>query len=267
MSEIPVLLGRDPAGSDIKANMAAPYHWLITGRTRSGKSIALYTVLGQLAHRDDVIVAGVDPSGIVFNALGQLLGGNTWRMLTLREPSHCLTVLNDLVGMMDARIDDLLALGLDKFDDFSFSRPLVLVVFEEYPGLLEALKGYDQASGTKPADRITGKCHSAIQRLALEGAKVGIRLIVCSQRADTSILTGIFRSQLSVKLTFAQDLDGVEMVHPSLDTTQAPLVAGFEPGQGLIETPQQELTMFKGDFLSYEGLRQTMRNTGDSHGQ
>lgn len=261
MSEIPLLLGRDPDGKDVRADLADAYHWLITGRTRSGKSVAVYTILGQLAGRDDVIVAGVDPSGIVFNALGQQLGGNSWRVQTLREASRCLTVLTDLVEMMDARIDDLLALGLDKFDDFSFSRPLVLVVFEEYPGMLEALKGHDQASGAKPGERIAGRCQSAIQRLALEGAKVGFRLVVCSQRGDASILTGILRSQLAVKLTFAQDPDGVAMVHPNLDQSQAWQVAGFEPGQGLVEAPTRPLTMFKGDFLSYTGLRRIARNT------
>ncbi|MFP7706554.1 FtsK/SpoIIIE domain-containing protein [Trueperella sp. LYQ141] len=238
---------------DIALPLASPHHLLISGRTRSGKSVLLYSVLAQLAARDEVLVGGVDPSGIVFNALGSF-PGEEFRALTLRDPHRCLAVLAGLVEVMDQRIQALLRDKLDKFTTFSREFPLLLVVLEEYPGLLAALEGIDRASGVKPAERIEPQVRALVQRLALEGAKVGVRLVVVTQRADATILTGVLRSQLSVKFAFAQDADGFRMLFPELPEDLKARSVRLCPGEALVELPGAPVGLFKADFIDYPGL-------------
>lgn len=70
-----IILGRDIAGRDITLDPYSAAHILLTGNTRSGKSVQLYGMLAQLKG-EPVKVCGIDPSGIVFNALGENLGGS-----------------------------------------------------------------------------------------------------------------------------------------------------------------------------------------------
>lgn len=248
-------LGVDSSGSAVTGDIYNPYHWLLSGATRSGKSTALYTVLSSFAECPDVVVGGVDPSGIVFNALGEHLGGSSLRVMTLASLDKIRHSLSQLIEIMENRIIWLLEHQLDKVDKFSPDFPLLVVVFEEYPGALAAIEAVDKASGAKPVERVETYFRAAVQRLALEGAKVGVRLIVLTQRADASILTGVLRSQLTVKLSFRQDLDGLRMVHPDAPKSLIDEVLSAPPGVGIIEYPGQQPRLFKGTNTSYEQLK------------
>lgn len=250
-------LGVNASGRGVNGNIFSPFHWLLSGATRSGKSTALYTLLKALAPRDDVVVAGVDPSGIVFNALGGGLGGGRLRVMTLSNVEEIRRVLTDLIGVMERRILGLLDQRLDKITGFSSEYPLLVVVFEEYPGALAAIEAIDKANGAKPAQRVETFFRAAVQRLALEGAKVGIRLVILTQRADAAILTGVLRSQLTVKLSFRQDLDGLRMVHPDVPKSLINEVLSAPPGVGLIEYPGEQTRLFRGIYTSYEDLKES----------
>ena len=129
-----------------------------------------------------------------------------------------------------------------------------MIVLEEYPGTLAALAALDQASGAKPVDRAETALRAAVQRLALEGAKVGIALWIVAQRADTSLLTGVLRSQLTQRLTFAVDADGLRMLHEGITPEQVEAAQGFRPGQAFIERPGMPLTQYRSDLLEYGDL-------------
>lgn len=248
-----VVLGRDAGGQDVTLDPFAAAHTVLTGRTRSGKSVQLYGVLAQL-RAYPVQVCGIDPTGILFNALGEGLGGSRLRVKTLRDSQRVLEVVGALVDEMDRRIEQLLADGLDKFSDFTDAFPLLMVVFEEYPGTLAALEAIDKATGAKLAERVETRVRSAVQRLALEGAKVGVRLWLISQRADASLLTGVLRSQLTQRLSFAQDADGLRMLHEAITSEQIETAQTFKPGQAFIEVDGQ-IRQYRADLITYEGLR------------
>lgn len=248
-----IRLGRTPSGADVMLDPCDPSHFSFSGRTRSGKSIAVFNCLAQLKGLP-VVVAGIDPTGVLLGALGEGLGGSRLRALTLRDPERALAVVDELVEIMDDRIDRLLAERRDKFEDYSADFPLYIVVFEEYLGLLSALGSIDKATGAKPADRIETKVRAAVQRLALEGAKVGMRLWIIGQRFDASILSGVLRSQLTTKISFAQDADGLRMLHEGLSSEQIEQASSFIAGQGFVETPTLPLTMFRGDLMTYQQL-------------
>ena len=254
-----IRLGQTATGQGVFLDPSAPRHTLLTGATRSGKSTQLYGMLAQLKGLP-VKVCGIDPSGITLNALGDALGGNNWRVLTLRDPQKIERVIFEIVEEMDERIDGLLRGRMDKFTRFDSSRPLLVVVFEEYPGLLAALAALDQASGAKAGNRVELKVRAAVQRLALEGAKVGVRLWMVAQRADASLLTGVLRSQLTQRLSFAQDADGLRMLHESVTPEQVQEAQRFKPGMGYAEfTGDIELTRYRADFIDYGELLSVFR--------
>lgn len=230
MTSVPVRLGRDLSGRDVSFDLAAPHHGLLSGRTRSGKSIALYVLLAQMKGAP-VRVCGVDPSGIVFTALGP----DPWRVVTMRDVDKAKAVLAEIVAEMDRRIDSLLAAKLDKFTEFSEDMPLLLIVLEEFPAMLSVLKSHDAAHGLRLKDATETAIRHAVQRLALEGAKVGVRLWLVAQRADASLLTGVLRSQLTARISFAQDADGLRMLHESITPEQVERAQHFKPGEAYIE--------------------------------
>lgn len=250
----PLRLGRSPSGRDIFLDPAAATHALFSGRTRSGKSVQVYTALYGL-HGQPVRVAGIDPSGVLFGALGEGLGGSAWRVKTLRDPQRVIDVMAEIVAEMDRRIDLLLAERQDKFSQFSEGFPLIIVVMEEYPGLLSALQSIDQASGARGADRAEMRVRAAIQRLALEGAKVGVRLWLVAQRADAQLLTGVLRGQLTARFSFSQDDDGLRMLHEGITPEQIEAAADFLPGQGFAEIwGELPLTTYRADLCDYADL-------------
>lgn len=246
-----VIMGRSVAGQNVTLDIFAPNHLLLTGATRSGKSAQLYALLAQC--RDlPVICTGIDPSGIVFAGLGDGLGGEKLRVMTTRDPERCIATLDAIVSMMDRRISVLLEKRIDKIEEYDEDMPLVLVVFEEYPGLLAAFNAIDASNNARGKDRVELKLKSSVQRLALEGAKAGIKLILLAQRADASLLTGVLRSQLTARFSFRQDSDGLRMLHEEITPTQIEKMTHFLPGMGYVEiagtTP---ITQYRADFIDY----------------
>ena len=60
-----VVLGRCEDGTELTWDPTGDAHGAFQGMTRSGKSALSYTLLSALAARGDVLVCGVDPSGIL----------------------------------------------------------------------------------------------------------------------------------------------------------------------------------------------------------
>lgn len=251
-----MILGRTATGANVELDPFAAAHTLVTGRTRSGKSVQVYGMLAQLRGLP-VQLAGIDPTGILFNAVGPALGGDSLRVLTLRESERAAEVMGELVNEMDGRISKLLERRLDKFDrpHFSSDFPLLVVLLEEWPGTLAALASADVASGAKAAARVESRIRAAVQRLALEGAKVGVRLWIVAQRADASLLTGVLRSQLTQRLSFAQDDDGLRMLHEGITPEDISAAQRFLPGQAFAEMAGVlPRTQYRADSITYAQL-------------
>lgn len=252
-----IRLGVNNKGENIFLDFFLAQHTLLTGQTRSGKSICLYSILAQLKDEPNIKVCGIDPTSILFNAIGEHLGGSDLRVGGLKDCEKACEVVKNIVAEMDRRIDLLLSQSLDKFDreHFNENMPLLVVCFEEFPGIQAILQAFDKASGAKPAERTETRFKADLQRLALEGAKVGIRLLIVAQRADTAILTGILRSQLTQRISFRQDKDGLRMLHETITPEQIEAMPSYQPGMALCEfdgfLPLQKI---KADFISYQEL-------------
>lgn len=252
-----IRVGRDAKGSDVFLEPFASYHTLISGMTRSGKSSLVYGYLSNLSNLSNlkplkIKLCGVDPTGVLFSAIGSSgLGGDSLRVSTLQDVDAIKEKTHLLVEEMDRRINLLLSLRRDKFDyeDFTEKFPLLLVLYEEFPGLVNSLKISDAL--LKPADRVLPRFLADLQRLCFEGLKVGIRIYLICQRGSVETIGSNLRSQLDQKISFRQRGDSFGMLH-RLTPEQIKQGERFLPGQAFLDTPGQDLKKFRADFCSFE---------------
>jgi S-DNA-T family DNA segregation ATPase FtsK/SpoIIIE len=233
-------------------------HLAIQGATRSGKSMTVNVLLAGLAGQP-LILAGIDPTGILFNPWRDYPNGELRHLGTL-EMGAALEVLRRLVILMDDRVRYLMRSDLDQLNPDDRSNPVVLVVLEEYPGILAACASQDVVDGSKQAERLEPLLKLCVRRLIQEGAKVNIRVLIISQRADAAIIDGPTRSNIGTRLSMRLDnRDAVAMLHPNAPADLVALFPSFEPGVGVAEIPGRGMQLFKSDFLEYRDYVEHVR--------
>ena len=255
----PLRLGRTREGYDLTLDLSDSWHTAVQGMSRSGKSVATYALLAPLASSRDVVVCGVDTTGILLNPWRDH-PGSQWRHLGTGDMVHAAETLEALTDEMDRRIAGLLEQDLDKLDQFNEACPLLVVVLEEYPGTLSAAEGDDAASGAKAADRVQPRIKRCVRRLVQEGAKVGVRLMVIAQRMDASIVGGAERSNLGNRITLRVDnSDAVSMLHPMAGPEVVDVVTRMPVGRAIVDRPGEDMAMVQVDFLDYKGYVRHVR--------
>ena len=248
----PIRLGIDSDGKNVWVDpKGSATSYLISGKTRSGKSALLYSMLAQLSRDPSVTIAGIDPTGIVFSALRDV-PDPTLRVSTVRDPQDIKQVMQRLVDIMDQRIDALLASRLDKLTDFTPDVPLIVVVLEEYAGLMHSLQAADRASGGKVADRTATAVESSVLRLASEGEKAGIRLIISTQHPSSEVLSTGVRSQMVNRISFSQGSIGLSMVHEDLPDALKSAAVRFLAGEAITELAGAPPIRFRADYATYQ---------------
>ncbi|WP_409482775.1 hypothetical protein [Arsenicicoccus dermatophilus] len=246
----PVVLGRREDGTDLTWDPWVDAHIGLQGQTRGGKSHGVQTLLAGLSMRTDVVVTGCDPSGILLGPWCAGRGG-AWIATGTRDMTAHAAVLTALVTEMDHRIATLTHAGVDKLTRFTPATPVLVVVLEEYPGLLAAARSDDDTTGRKAGDRITPLIERQVGRLVREGAKVGVRVVVLAQRMSAKTLDTDDRANLPTRITLRCDsTDSIRMLHDGIDVDPAD-VRAFPPGICLTETPGHPLTRARLDSTTY----------------
>lgn len=237
-------IGRTEAGESLRARWADMPHVVAQGVTRSGKSAWLYAQLAQLAaRRGEVLVAGSDPSGLLWRPWG----GHrqpTWRISGLADiPAHA-ELLRQLVADMDRRIR-LIAPERDTVD-LDRDTPLIVVVLEEYPGLLRAAEQHDP----KVAKSIRGY----VSRLLAESHKAGYRVVMVAQRAEANVIGGFERAMCQFRLSFRVDAaDSIRLLHPSAAVDRVDEQMTAPDGVALLTAPGRDLVRLRGPWLGGYG--------------
>ena len=244
-----VSIGHSLDRGPISVDLVSEAHCLITGQTRSGKSVFTYALLSQLALMPHARVVGVDFSGILLRPFAQRIpdpqvvnGGD--------EVEAAVGVLEWLKGEMDRRNEMLSKSDLDKWDQFSPSFPLIVCVLEEYPGTVARLKAAD--AGKKPAERLLPRWQALVASLMAEGAKAGVRLILIAQRPDAEIIGGAARENMPVRVAFKQSSgEAYRMMYPDIESAEIERAKMQPPGVGIFESPRLDRRIFKGPFVDY----------------
>lgn len=250
----PVVLGKAESGELLTLDLARDAtHIALQGQTRSGKSVFTYNLLATLAASRAVDMFGVDPSGILLAPFAGTRHESRVAVGT-QAPDKYVKVLEEAVATMDARTAELgRTLTADKLEDFSPEQPLLLVVLEEMPGIMKALRSAD-ASAERGSPKLEAAFKLLMSRLLAEGAKVGVRCVLIAQRFDTaSAIDGSDRANIGLSITFrVKRADAIAMLHEELpEGMTAQQVGLFAPGVGLIESPVigQDITRFRAPFI------------------
>jgi hypothetical protein len=256
----PVVIGRTRDG-DLALDLRRGSHLAIQGGTGSGKSALSYGLLSSLADRPEMVIAGVDPSRLLLGPWTKRTDARQEWLCATSDPEAAVNVLRSLVTEMDRRLDYLVDAGIDEIQPTS-DHPLIVVVMEEFAGLVRATKDYDKT--VKPAERIAGDIERLMGRLVAESRKVGMRVMAITQRFDADLMGGGARSQFSTRITLkVESSDDVKMLHPGATTEDIEDAVQFPAGRGLVQIGG-ELMRAQMDLTTYEQYRQRVMRPGAS---
>jgi len=245
-----IRVGRLAEGGDLSLNLFE-HHTAVQGQNRSGKSAFVYGLLANCAANPLLLVVGCDPSSLTLAPFRDAPHPE-WRGLGTMDMATHSKALVLIVAEMDRRLSLLLAMRRDKLNstDLSPSLPHVLVVLEEFAGLVISATASDRQLGAKPNERVSASIEASVTRLLQEGAKVSITVLTVLQRAEASVL--VARSQYARRISFRVDnVDSLHMLHPALDPGIAQEVRSFVPGMALIDQPGCPIDIFRSDLTSY----------------
>lgn len=235
----PGLIGYGEDGMSLCDPLARRPHTVCQGQTRSGKSMWTYGQLAGIADDSAVLVAGVDPTGLLWRPWTGSRHA-AWQVSGLSEDlADHLALLARLCDEMDRRLSAM-PTGLDVLP-LDADTPAVLVVLEELAGLYRVADMHDRKTGTR--------VRMLVGRLLAEGHKVGFRCLLIVQRADAAVIDGLSRAQCAMRVSFSvSDGEAVRMLHPAaVDVSD---VLGALPGVGLLTAPGMPLTRFRAPLLA-----------------
>ena len=203
--DVPLLfcLGKDLMGKAVYCEMTKMPHLLIAGATGSGKSVCINSIITSVLLRtnpDDVKLVLVDPKKVEFTPykdIPHLL----WPIID--DATMASNMLKKIVVIMEERYDlfaqagvrniqtynDLVVKNNSQSDNKPMDKlPYILVIIDELADLM-AIAGKD--------------VEQSIQRITQLARASGIHLIVATQRPSTDVITGLIKSNIPSRISFA----------------------------------------------------------------
>lgn len=198
-------LGKDLSGTPVFCDLAKMPHLLIAGATGSGKSVCINTIITSYLLRakpDEVKMILVDPKKVEFTPyhdIPHLL----WPVIT--DAKMASMMLKKMVVMMEDRynvfakaaVRDITSYN-DKVEDHNrkLSKgeepmqklPYIVVIIDELADLMQTSRN---------------EVESSITRITQLARASGIHLIVATQRPSTDVITGLIKSNIPSRISFA----------------------------------------------------------------
>ena len=206
---IPIYLGKDVSGNPIAVDLCKMPHLLIAGRTGSGKSVCLHTIVSSIlmARRpDEVRLLMIDPKMVELSVYGKLPHlmhpvvtdmkkaeailawavekmEDRYRLLAQTGVRH-VSSFNELG---EETIRERLGTKIATMDEVPTHMPYIVIVADELADLMmTAGKDVEQH----------------IIRLAQKSRAVGIHLVLATQKPTVDVITGLIKSNLPARLAF-----------------------------------------------------------------
>jgi S-DNA-T family DNA segregation ATPase FtsK/SpoIIIE len=207
---IPIYLGKDVSGKSMVVDMAAMPHLLIAGRTGTGKSVCLNSIIiSMLMTRkpDEVRMLMIDPKMVelsCYKTLPHLMHPVVTDMrkaeailawavekmeeryaLLARAGVRHITSYNQLGD--DELMDRLQPEDDEERKNIPTSLPFIVIIADEIADLM-------MTSGKEVEQHII--------RLAQKSRAVGIHLILATQKPTVDVITGLIKSNLPARIAF-----------------------------------------------------------------
>jgi len=189
-------LGKDITGNVIVADIAKMPHMLIAGRTGSGKSVCINTLITSILYKsspDEVKLIMVDPKVVelsVYNGIPHLL------IPVVTDPQKAAGALNWAVSEMMVRYDLFASTGVRNLKGYNGyceenklpKIPQIIIIIDELADLMMAA---------------SKEVEGAICRLAQLARAAGIHLIIATQRPSVDVITGLIKANIPSRIAFA----------------------------------------------------------------
>lgn len=208
---IPIFLGKDVSGRPLVVDLAKMPHLLIAGRTGTGKSVCLNTlILSILMTRtpDEVKMLMIDPKMVELSPYKRV---PHLMHPVITDMKKAEAVLAWAVDKMEERYDLLARCGVRHLDSYNeLGRDAILKRLDIDPDSDEA----EQIAARMPyiviiADEMadmmmtSGKdVEGHIIRLAQKSRAVGIHLVLATQKPTVDVITGLIKSNLPARISF-----------------------------------------------------------------
>jgi S-DNA-T family DNA segregation ATPase FtsK/SpoIIIE len=208
--KIPIYLGKDVAGNPMAVDLAALPHLLIAGRTGTGKSVCLNSIiLSILMSRgpDEVRMLMIDPKMVELSGYRKLPHLMHPVVTDMRKAEAILAWAVDKmeeryqllsragvrhVSVYNQLGEDELSERIQPEDDEQWRQiprqlPYIVIVADELADLM-------MTSGKEVEQHII--------RLAQKSRAVGIHLILATQKPTVDVITGLIKSNLPARIAF-----------------------------------------------------------------
>jgi len=208
---IPLFLGKDVSGRPLAVDMAKMPHLLIAGRTGTGKSVCLNTlILSILATRtpDEVRMLMIDPKMVELSPYKRI---PHLMHPVITDMKKAEAVLAWAVDKMEERYDLLARCGVRHLDSYNkmehgarLERMGVDLASDEATQIPDKMP-YIVIIADEMADMMmtSGKdVEGHIIRLAQKSRAVGIHLVLATQKPTVDVITGLIKSNLPARISF-----------------------------------------------------------------
>ncbi|MFG0334971.1 MAG: DNA translocase FtsK 4TM domain-containing protein [Maioricimonas sp. JB049] len=208
---IPILLGKDVSGRPLAVDLTKMPHLLIAGRTGTGKSVCLNTlIVSMLMTRAprDVRMLMIDPKMVELSPYMKI---PHLMHPVITDMKKAEAVLAWAVDKMEERYDLLAKAGvrhLDSYNKMGKEKVLDRLGIDEDSPDAEDIPDhmpYIVIVADEMADMMmtSGKdVEGHIIRLAQKSRAVGIHLVLATQKPTVDIITGLIKSNLPARISF-----------------------------------------------------------------
>lgn len=243
---LPFILGKDIEGKTIITDISKSPHLLIAGRTGSGKSVCINTLISSLVVAnppEKVRLLLIDPKRVelsLYNDLPHLLTDEI-----IIFPEDASAALKWLVAEMENRYSLLKEHGFRSIEDYndmiSEKLPYLVLIIDEFYALMQT------------AQKII---EDSLIHLSAMARAVGIHLIFATQRPSAEVVTGVIKSNLPSRIAFQTFSKTDSRI--ILDTSGAESLLGN--GDMLFSFAGLAPVRIQGAFISTNEVRSLVQN-------
>jgi len=209
---LPIVIGKDTAGSPLVCNLADMPHLLIAGATNTGKSVCINSIITSLLFKftpDELKFLVIDPKMVemhFYNDLPHLI------CPVVTDKAKASGALGWIVTEMERRYRLLSKVGAKNFSGFNEKvsqkqitpetvrvepgddepiivkkMPYIIVVIDELADLMLVA---------------AQEVETAITRIAQLARAVGIHMILATQRPSVDVITGVIKANFPARIAF-----------------------------------------------------------------
>ena len=223
--KIPLALGVDIGGNPMYFDLAKMPHMLIAGRTGSGKSVFVQSLITSIVYHftpDKCKLIIIDPKGSDFGFWDDI--PHLITPIVKNNPAASVNALKWAVREMDDRYQRLQVVNARNIETYNetmaakreagetITRQVAVGTDEETGELLFETQQVDMADMPyiviiidEVADLMSlarKEVEACVQRIAQKARAAGIHLVMATQRPDTTVITGTIKSNFPTRVSF-----------------------------------------------------------------